>query len=126
MGLKSVIRTHRLKKLKYDKEHLISYDELLDELDKLHGIPFIVNYMWIFHALRNADLNAIIKHHQPTDNDNVIVYDPTATDDNNQVIFYIRKYKTSSTYGDKRIVVDNPRFIVSWSHWLGKMVSQCL
>ncbi len=110
MGLKSVIRTHRLKKLKHDKEHLIGYAELLDELDKLHGIPFIVNYMWIFHALRNADLNAIIKHHQPTDNDNVIVYDPTATDDNNQVIFYIRKYKTSSTYGDKRIIVDNPRF----------------
>lgn len=108
--LKNEIRIHRLKKLKEDKEKLMSYNELLEELDKLHGIPFIVNYMWIFHALRNADLDAIIKHGIPTDNDNVIVYDPNAKQENKQVIFYIRKYKTADTYGDKKIIVDNNRF----------------
>jgi len=108
--LKNEIRVHRLKKLKEDKSKLMSYTELLNELDKLHGIPFIVNYMWIFHALRNADLNAIIKHMTPTDDDNVIVYDPNADTNNKQVVFYIRNYKTANTYGDKKIVVDNNRF----------------
>jgi hypothetical protein len=108
--LKNEIRIHRLKKLKEDKEKLMTYTELLNELDKLHGIPFIVNYMWIFHALRNADLNAIVKHNEPTDDDNVIVYDPDAETDNKQVMFYIRNYKTADTYGEKKIVVDNNRF----------------
>jgi len=110
MELRNEIRTHRLKKLKEDKEKLMTYAELLDELDKLHGIPFIVNYMWIFHALRNADLNAIVKHIVPIDNENVIVYDPTAEKENKQVVFYIRNYKTADTYGEKKIVVDNNRF----------------
>jgi hypothetical protein len=108
--LKNEIRIHRLKKLKEDKQTLMTYNELLDELDKLHGIPFIVNYMWIFHALRNADLNAIIKHNEPADEDNIIVYNPQASDDNKQVIFFIRNYKTKDTYGDKKIIVDNNRF----------------
>jgi hypothetical protein len=108
--LKNEIRIHRLKKLKEDKQKLMSYTELLNELDKLHGIPFIVNYMWIFHALRNADLDAIIKHNEPSNVDNVIVYDPNADADNKQVTFFIRNYKTKDTYGDKKIIVDNNRF----------------
>lgn len=108
--LKNEIRIHRLKKLKEDKQKLMSYAELLNELDKLHGIPFIVNYMWIFHALRNADLDAIIKHNEPSNVDNVIVYKPNADADNKQVTFFIRNYKTKDTYGDKKIIVDNNRF----------------
>lgn len=108
--LKNEIRVHRLKKLKEDKSKLMTYSELLNELDKLHGLPFIVNYMWIFHALRNADLNAVITHNKITDDDNVILYDPKADTDNKQVVFFIRKYKTADTYGDKKIIVDNNRF----------------
>ena len=108
--LKNEIRIHRLKKLKDDKEKLISYTELLNELDKLHGIEFIVNYLWIFHALRNADLNAVIKHNESDEDDNLIIYDPKADTDNKQVKLIIKKYKTAGVYGEKVIIIDNNRF----------------
>ena len=62
---KSEIRIHRKQKSKDNFESLMSYAELLEELEKLSGRTYVMNYMWIKHGLRNQDINVVFKTRPP-------------------------------------------------------------
>ena len=107
--LKTEIREHRKTKARADLEKLISYDELLQELDKLSGRDYVMNYMWVKHGLRNKDINVLLKHKKPSNIDeNTAVCNPKAKKP--IVRYYIVDYKTAPTYGDKSIVINDQRF----------------
>ena len=106
---KKEIAHHRKKKAKADMESLMSYDELLSELDKLSGRNFVMNYMWVRHGLRNKDINAVFKSRKPEKvTENTIVFNPSAKKP--KVSYHMVDYKAAGTCGDKAIVITDRRF----------------
>jgi len=106
-----ITRRRKMKSKEYTKS-LISYTELVDELEKLKGsgLPYIFNYMHVNHGLRNRDLNAIIKFKKPKKvTENTIVFNPKQR--KKQLDFYITDYKTSATHGDKHIIIKDENLL---------------
>jgi len=100
-----IVRRRKMKSKEYTKS-LISYTELVDELEKLKGtgLPFIFNFFHVKYGLRNRDLNAVIKYKKPKKiTENTIVFNPKQR--KKELNFYIKDYKTASTYGQKHIIV---------------------
>lgn len=96
----------RKKNLKELSKNVISYDELLEKLNQMNTRWYLINYMYIHYGLRNKDLNVKVIIEEPTDeNENYI----RLHDD--KITFYINQYKTSGTYKQKRLVVDDQKFI---------------
>ena len=88
---------------------LISYEELLRELDKLSGRDYVMNYLWAKHGLRNKDVNAVYKTRRPkTIAENTVVFNPKAKMP--KVEYLIVDYKAANTYGDKAIPITDKRF----------------
>ena len=110
-GIKSEIRHHRKETSKEDLESLISYEQLLDELNELHGVQYYMNYLYAKHGLRNQDINAVYlpRAIKLPPFENTIVFNPKAKKP--KAVLHVVDYKTSGTYGPKKIVITNPRFI---------------
>lgn len=99
--------------VKTRKEKLDTLDDTLpnksyleEQLSKLGGKRYIINYLMINHTLRNKDINLKYVKTLPEElSENYIVLKgKTAT-------IYITDYKTESKYGDKTIKITDPKFI---------------
>lgn len=101
-----LIDTLRKKNLKELSENVISYDELLEKLDLMNTKWYMLNYMYIHFGLRNKDLNAKVITEEPTDEDENYI---RLHDD--KITFYINHYKTSGIYKQKKLMVDDEKFI---------------
>lgn len=105
-GLRDVIIRLRKTKLDTLDDTLPNRDYLFNQLDNLSSQRFIINYLMIFHALRNKDINLkFVKSLPESKDENYILLK------RNNAVIYITDYKTEGKYGDKTIKIDNPRFI---------------
>ena len=96
----------RKEKLAVALDKLPSYDYLLEQLDKMEGLQYIVNFMLIKQAFRNADLNLMfVKNIPDSKDDNYIYLNPKT----GSVKVVVNNYKTKGSYGTKNIVIDNER-----------------
>lgn len=101
------IDTLRKQKLKDLSSSVISYEELVNKLDAMPDNKwYLLNYMFINFGLRNKDLNVIYVTEEPKDEDMnyIYVHDDKAT-------FYINHYKTSGIYKQKKLTVDDKKFM---------------
>jgi len=113
--LRKEIRMHRKEHAKANLQSLITYDELLGKLDQLKGKPYIMNYLYVHHGLRNKDINLRFATRlapgstMPYPTENVILCNLKAK--NPVATLNIVDYKTAKKYGPKTIVIKDARFI---------------
>jgi len=112
--MRAEIRMHRKTHAKANLDSLISYEELMQALDKLEGRKYIMNYLYAHHGLRNNDINARYAMRKskgaiPFPDENLLLCNPTAKKP--KALLRIVNYKTAKKYGPKEIVIENQRFI---------------
>jgi seryl-tRNA synthetase len=106
-SLREEIQKNRKENLSKLDDKLPSVDHINNELEKLKGQKYIINYLMINHALRNKDINLKMVQTLPEDkNENYILLKSK-----NKVILLITDYKTENKHGDKEIIINNSRFI---------------
>jgi hypothetical protein len=104
------IKQHRKMKAKDNLNSLMSYDELLAEVDNMHGSKYFMNYMFSRHGLRVKDVNCVYRTRLKPDEsvtENTIVFNPAAK--NAKITMHVVDYKTAKTYGPKVIHLTDPR-----------------
>ena len=89
------------------KNTLPTYNELMDKLNEMTGIRYILNYILITFGLRNKDINLLYVEKLPTEKD----------EDTNYIIksksgykLNINDYKTESSFGTKTIDITDSKF----------------
>jgi len=105
-SLRDQITKTRKENLDKMDDKLPSNDYILEQLDKLTGKRFIINYLMINHALRNKDINLKFVKSLPEKKDENYIYIK-----GKNALLYITDYKTESTHGDKEIKINNQKFI---------------
>ncbi len=105
-SLRDQIIESRKKKLDDLDETLPKVDYIIEQLDNLNGIRFILNYLMINHALRNKDINLKFVKSLPEDKTENYL-----TLRGKNVNLNINDYKTDDKYGTKEIKIDNAKFI---------------
>ena len=105
------LATQQVTTLNEKRETLLDYQTLLDKLQKAYdekqNVKFIMNYLFIHHAVRNLDVNLTIvkKKKDMGTTGNYLWYTP-------KKITYVRNdYKTVETYGQKTSVITDPRML---------------
>ena len=79
---------------------------IMDELNDLTGIRYVLNYLIIEHGLRNKDLNLQFVKVLPKDKtDNYIL------NKGKHILLDINDYKTEAKYGNKQIKITNEKFM---------------
>ena len=109
-GIRSDIRQHRKLQAKANLDKLVSYDELMTELDKLSGAQYFMNYMYAKHGLRNQDINCVYRNRVGKGEkvtENTLTFNPKAK--NPRMLLKIVDYKTANVYGPKEIEMKDPR-----------------
>jgi len=89
---------------------MISYEELLNEVDKLHGGKYFMNYMFCHHGVRVKDINCMYRKRLKPDEvptENTLVFNPHAKKP--KMTMHIVDYKTAKHYGPKVIHMTDPR-----------------
>jgi len=86
------------------KKHIPKKDELMNQLENLNGIQYIINYLFLNFGLRNRDLNFKMGKGEDKDTNYIYVKGKNA-------ILLIHDYKTDKTFGTKEIKVKDPNFI---------------
>lgn len=105
--LREQIVSDRKKKMISLNDDLPSYESLIEELNGQSGLNYVINYLLIHNALRNADLELYYsKSKSPDDNSKNYIYKNQKT---GEIILIINKYKTAGTYGKKTIIINNKR-----------------
>jgi hypothetical protein len=105
-SLRDEIIENRKKNLDDLDDKLPKVDYIMNELNNLTGIRFILNYLIINHALRNKDLNLQFVKTLPKDKvDNYIL------NKGKHILLDINDYKTEEKYGNKQIKITNEKFI---------------
>jgi hypothetical protein len=105
--LREQIASDRKKKMVSLNDDLPSYESLIEELNSQNGLNYVINYLLIHNALRNADLELYYsKSKSPDDNSKNYIYKNQKT---GEIILIINKYKTAGTYGKKTIIINNKR-----------------
>ena len=107
--LKKEIVIHRKQKAKDNIESLVSYEQLLKELDTKTGRDYYMNYLYAKHGVRNKDINVKIVHKTPKQDptENTMVFNPKLKKP--LIKMYIVDYKTADTYGDKYFEIKDQR-----------------
>ncbi len=106
-SLREEIQKNRKENLSKLDDKLPSVDHINNELEKLKGQKYIINYLMINHALRNKDINLKMVQSLPEDkNENYILLKSK-----NKVILLITDYKTEKKHGDKEIIINDSKFI---------------
>jgi len=104
-SLKDEIIKNRKENLTKLDETLPSADKVFEELDKLSGLRYIINYLMMHHALRNKDINLkIVKSIPENKNENYLMH-------RGRVHLSINDYKTEKSHGSKSIKISDARFI---------------
>jgi hypothetical protein len=105
--LREQIVSDRKKKMISLNDDLPSYESLIEELNGQSGLNYVINYLLIHNALRNADLELYYsKSKSPDDNSKNYIYKNQKT---GEIILIINKYKTAGSYGKKTIIINNKR-----------------
>jgi len=105
-SLRDEIIESRKKNLDELDDKLPKVDYIMNELNNLTGIRFILNYLIINHALRNKDLNLQFVKTLPKDKtDNYIL------NKGKHILLDINDYKTEEKYGNKQIKITDEKFM---------------
>ncbi len=104
-SLKDEIIKNRKENLTKLDESLPTADKVFEELDKLSGLRYIINYLMMHHALRNKDINLkFVKSVPDSKDENYLVH-------KGRVHLNINDYKTEKSHGSKSIKISDSRFI---------------
>ncbi len=105
-SLRDEIIEARKKNLDSLDDTLPKVDYIMEQLDNLNGIRFILNYLMINHALRNKDINLkFVKSLPDNKTENYIMIK------GKNAILDINDYKTEEKYGTKEIKISNEKFV---------------
>lgn len=105
-SLRDEIIESRKKNLDELDDKLPKVDYIMDELNNLTGIRYVLNYLIINHALRNKDLNLQFVKTLPKDKtDNYIL------NKGKHILLDINDYKTEEKYGNKQIKITDEKFM---------------
>ena len=104
-GLTKAITETRKEKLSKLNDDLPSYEYIKDELSKLSGQRYIINYLFINHGLRNKDINMVYFKKIPKDGQANYI-----TQNRGKTKLSIRDYKTETKYGNKEITIVDKKF----------------
>ena len=100
------IRKENLDKL---DDKLPSKSYIIEQLNNMSGIRFILNYLIIHHALRNKDMNLLIIENEKDMNDEDQNY-MVINKKKKMIKLFINDYKTDTKYGTKEIKITDPDF----------------
>ncbi len=104
-SLKDEIIKNRKENLTKLDESLPTADKVFEELDKLSGLRYIINYLMMNHALRNKDINLkFVKSIPENKDENYLMH-------KGRVHLNINDYKTEKSHGSKSIKISDSRFI---------------
>tara|TARA_R110002020_G_scaffold173645_1_gene364565 strand:+ start:5512 stop:6351 length:840 start_codon:yes stop_codon:yes gene_type:complete len=103
-NLRKDITELRKSKLGELKKDLPKKKDLMDELENMNGIQYIINYLFLYYGLRNRDLNFKMGKGENKDTNYIYVKGKNA-------ILDINDYKTDGTYGAKQIKISDKKFI---------------
>lgn len=102
--------------IKSRKENLDKLDDklpsksyIIEQLNNMSGIRFILNYLIIHHALRNKDMNLKIIENEKDMNDEDQNY-MVINKKKKTIKLFINDYKTDTKYGTKEIKITDPDF----------------
>jgi hypothetical protein len=105
-SLRDEIIQSRKKNLDDLDDTLPKVDYIMEQLENLSGIRFILNYLMINHALRNKDINLkFVKALPENKSENYLMLK------GKNVILDINDYKTDDKYGTKEIKISNEKFV---------------
>jgi len=105
-SLRDEIIEARKKNLDSLDDTLPKVDYIMEQLDNLNGIRFILNYLMINHALRNKDINLkFVKSLPDNKTENYIMIK------GKNAILDINDYKTEEKYGSKEMKISNEKFV---------------
>lgn len=105
-SLRDKINETRKNKLKDLNDKLPKPDYLLEQLDEMSGIRYIINYLMIHHGLRNKDTNLkFVKSLPEKKTENYLLIK------SKNILLNINSYKTVGKYGTKQIKIDDKKFI---------------
>ncbi len=106
-SLREEIQKMRKENLTKLDDKLPSVEHINNELEKLKGQKYIINYLMINHALRNKDINLKMVNSIPENGEENYIL----IKNNKKVKLYITDYKTEKKHGDKEIIINNSKFI---------------
>ncbi len=105
-SLREEIIESRKKGLDDLDDKLPNSDYILNELNNLNGIRFILNYLMIKHGLRNKDINLkFVKSLPENKTENYLMIK------GKNIILNINDYKTEEKYGTKEIKIADDKFV---------------
>ena len=105
-SLRDEIVESRKKNLDDLDDKLPKIDYIMEQLNNLNGIRFILNYLMINHGLRNKDINLkFVKSLPENKSENYIMLK------GKNAILDINSYKTEDKYGTKEIKISNEKFV---------------
>jgi len=105
-SLRDEIIESRKKNLDELDDKLPKVDYIMDELNNLTGIRYILNYLIINHGLRNKDLNLQFLKTLPKDKVNNYILNK-----GKHILLDINDYKTEEKYGNKQIKIIDQKFM---------------
>lgn len=97
----------RKEKMTETKNNLPSYDEIMEKLDNLKGIKYLINYLFLKYGLRNKDINLIYVKKLPNEkeDENYLIHKKK------MIVLDINDYKTDKSFGTKTINITDDKFI---------------
>ena len=103
-----IIKTRKENLDKLD-DKLPSKSYIIEQLNNMSGIRYILNYLIIHHALRNKDMNLLIIENEKDMNDEDQNY-MVINKKKKMIKLFINDYKTDTKYGTKEIKITDPDF----------------
>ena len=104
----SIIKIRRENLSELD-DKLPSKSYIIEQLNNMSGIRYILNYLIIHHALRNKDMNLLIIENEKDMNDEDQNY-MVINKKKKMIKLFINDYKTDTKYGTKEIKITDPDF----------------
>jgi hypothetical protein len=108
--LRNELRTEIIKlrkdNLSDTKNDLPTYKNIIEKLNELNGIRYILNYLLITYGLRNKDLNLLYLNKLPENqkDENYLLHN------NKSIKLIINDYKTDKSFGSKTIEIKDKKF----------------
>ena len=102
--------------IKIRRENLSELDDklpnksyIIEQLNNMSGIRFVLNYLIIHHALRNKDMNLLIIESEKSMDDKDTNY-MVINKKKKMIKLFINNYKTEDKYGTKEIKITDSDF----------------
>ena len=102
--------------IKIRRENLSELDDklptksyIIEQLNNMSGIRFVLNYLITYHALRNKDMNLLIIENEKSMDDKDTNY-MVINKKKKMIKLFINDYKTEDKYGTKEIKITDSDF----------------